>query len=204
MILTLGDSFTYGDELTDRTAAWPYLLGKMFRCQINNMAVSGGSNDRMFRLAVSETAKTRYNLVIIAWSEVSRFEAYESDRVQCFTHQATSPEWVVEYYRHGYDDKLAHERWFTNMLALQAYFKSIQQPYLFCTIGEVLAYKKYCVEFDHILFKLDKSYMTSWPIEGFLSWQGDCPKGPRGHPLELGHERIANKLANYIRELNLL
>jgi hypothetical protein len=27
-----------------------------------------------------------------------------------------------------------------------------------------------------------------------LEWMGDCPKGPGGHPLELGHARIADAI----------
>lgn len=204
MILTLGDSFTYGEELDDLSQAWPYLLGQEFSCCVDNLAVPSGSNDRMFRLAVSETARQHYELVIVAWSDASRFEARVDDEVKCVNIARGYPAWLPFYYKHGYDDKLAHERWFTNMLALQQYFKSIGQPYLFCTIGEVLTYDSYYEDFKHILDKLDLTYATSWPRDGFLSWQGDCAKGPYGHPLDLGHERIANKLAEYIKELNLL
>ena len=204
MILTLGDSFTYGEELDDLNQAWPHLLGRMFNRQVTNMGIPSGSNDRMFRLAISMTSVTHYDLVVVAWSDASRFEVRNGDRIECMNHSRLRPDWLVEFYKHGYDDRLAHERWFTNILALQAYFKSIRQPYLFCTIGEVLTYDQYYPEFKHILDRIDLTYATSWPRDGFLSWQGDCPRGPGGHPLELGHERIANKLAEYIRELNLL
>lgn len=204
MILTLGDSFTYGEELTDRSDAWPYVLAREFKRTVDNLAVPSGSNDRMFRLAVGETARSKYDLVIIAWSDPSRFETKVNDEITCVNVARTRPAWLPQFYQHSYDDRLAHERWYTNMLALQMYFKTIGQKYLFCTTGEVMTYNRYYEDFKHILQLLDTRYMTSWPIGGFLSWQDDCPKGDRGHPLELGHKRIAITLSEYIRELELL
>lgn len=204
MILTLGDSFTYGEELPDRQLAWPYQLAAEFGHDVDNQGVPSGSNDRMFRLAVSLTAKNTYDLVIVAWSDPSRFEVKVGDEVQCVNAGRGSPGWLPFYYQYSYDDALAHERWFTNMLALQSYFKGHGQKYLFCTIGEVLTYDRYYEQFKHILDQIDTTYATTWPRDGFISWQGDCIKGRYGHPLELGHRRIADKLAEYIRELKLL
>ena len=47
-------------------------------------------------------------------------------------------------------------------------------------------------------------YWMDWQSEGMIEWMGDCPKGPGGHPLTLGHQRIANKINEHIRNLGWL
>ena len=49
MILTVGDSFTYGAELEDRHRdSWPVVLGRKLDQGVYSLAVPAGSNDRMF------------------------------------------------------------------------------------------------------------------------------------------------------------
>lgn len=209
MILTLGDSFTYGEELPSReTTAWPFLLGNMFDQQVNNLGKPGGCNDRCFRLAVEETAKEIYDLVIVAWTDPGRHELYCNGDFKTLlpNAQPSDPreQWHLDFYKYGYSDRCAHRRWYVKMLALQEYFKSIGQKYLYVTVDKVHEYLTYYNHCKHVLDKIDLTYATTWPDQGFLSWQGDCHKGPNGHPLELGHQRIANKIASYIRDLNLL
>ena len=65
-VLTVGCSFTYGDELPNRLeSAWPYLLAKQNNWQINNLGKGGGSNDRSIRLIFDNINK--YDLIIISF-----------------------------------------------------------------------------------------------------------------------------------------
>jgi hypothetical protein len=89
-----------------------------------------------------------------------------------------------------------------DVLALQGYFKSINQKYLFVNLAGLKDYyNEYYNDLHHLWDKLDTQYYVGWPQEGFLEFQGDCPIGPGGHPLELGHERIADKIYEHIRNL---
>ena len=46
---TIGDSWTYGDELENpETECYPYLLSQSFNCELINKAICGGPNDWMF------------------------------------------------------------------------------------------------------------------------------------------------------------
>jgi len=75
MILTVGDSFTYGAELEDRHRdSWPVVLGRKLDQGVYNLAVPAGSNDRMFRVAVDRVVQNEYELVICGWTEVSRID----------------------------------------------------------------------------------------------------------------------------------
>ena len=52
-LFTIGDSWTYGDELDNpKKESYPYLLSKKLNCRLVNYAVNGGSNDWMFRKTI--------------------------------------------------------------------------------------------------------------------------------------------------------
>jgi lysophospholipase L1-like esterase len=50
-------------------------------------------------------------------------------------------------------------------------------------------------------FDVPPSGVGNWVIGSMVEWMGDCPKGPGGHPLELGHQRIAEKINEHIKRL---
>ena len=52
-LYTIGDSFTYGDELPDRSKAWPYLVAKALGYTVDNLAQPGASNDYIVRTTVN-------------------------------------------------------------------------------------------------------------------------------------------------------
>lgn len=200
MILTIGDSFTYGDELESReTQAWPYVLGNMANWSVTNIGKSNGSNDMMFRVAVEETAKKRYNAVVVAWSDPSRFETIVNGNIESVSAVNPSLDWIEDSYKYSYDDEYAHRKWYVQVLALQEYFKSIRQPYLFVTVSAGSPnYTFYRSKFNSIISKIDFKYFPGWPFNGMLSWQGQAPKGPGGHPLAAGHQAIAEKIYRYL------
>jgi hypothetical protein len=202
MILTLGDSFTWGQELSNRTAdAWPYLLGKQFGQEVVNLAQPGSSNDRIVRLAVEETIKQRYDLVIVAWADRSRLEVWsERDQeIKCVNVHNDFLPWIADYYAQSYNDEYFLERQSLQILLLQQHFKMINQPYLFVNVGaKHFSYRKYRDTLGYIWRQFDLSCFPGWPAQGLIEWTADAPKGPNGHPLELGHQQIADEIAKYI------
>ena len=46
-LLTVGDSFTYGEELSDLNNAWPCLLGKQLGWSVTNLGQPASGNTRM-------------------------------------------------------------------------------------------------------------------------------------------------------------
>ena len=51
-LYTIGDSFTYGDELDDPKHAWPYILGDLMGYRVDNLARNGASNDYIVKSTV--------------------------------------------------------------------------------------------------------------------------------------------------------
>ena len=208
MILTLGDSFTWGDELADRTAeAWPYLIAQQFDHSVVNLAEPGASNDFIVRLGVEQTIKQQYDLVVVAWADQNRLEVWsEVDRqIKSINSNSTFMPWIQDYYRHSYNDEYNLEKKSLQMLLLQQHFKQINQPYLFTNVsGRHFCYRKYFEKFSYIWKQYDLANLMGWYDGGLVEWAGDAPRGDRGHPLTLGHKRIAEKIAMYIQMYNKL
>ena len=203
MILTIGDSFTYGEELTDRARqAWPYLLG----APVLNLGKPASSNDRIFRIAIEETTKIKFDIVIVGWSFPNRLEVFDNNNPLCINvNNKRQLPWVDDYYKYSYNEDFAFRKWFSQVLALQNYFKQIDQRYIFCNVaGLKWHYKQYQSELEFLFKNIDTTYYAGWPVDGMLEWQGDCSKGPGGHPLELGHQRIAEQINEHIRHLGWL
>lgn len=206
MILTVGDSFTYGDELSNRDQAWPYLLGR----PVLNQGHPGSSNDRIFRVAVEETARTRFDLVIVAWAFPNRKEVFQqrgaNSGPRCINYNQTEElPWIQDYYRYSYDQDFAFRQWFVQILALQGYLKSQQQPYVFCNVTPLAQdYQKYMTYHDHVLNQIDPNHYVGWPLSGMLEWAKNTPCGPRGHFLEQGHKQVAEKINEHIGNFSWL
>ena len=208
-ILAIGDSYTAGAELTapDRSA-WPTILANKLNCAVTNLGLPGGSNDRIFRLAIEHSLTPKYDLIICAWTDVSRLDLVLNGNEFPITsasvwHHERFP-WLKEYYANHHEDHHATKTWLAKVLALQGYFKNKNQRYIFANMQSNFEYKKYYSELGLTPFtdQIDTSNYLGWSIgEGMTVWQGDAPKGPNGHPLELGHKRIAEKYYEHIRHI---
>jgi hypothetical protein len=206
MILTIGDSFTYGQELEDRHRdSWPMILGRKLDQGVYNLAVPAGSNDRMFRVAVDRVVQNEYDLVICGWTEVSRIDTTVDGNELQITSSSTwlhrKYPWIKQYYANHYSERFAQETWLTKVIALQGFFKQRNQKYLFVSMDSRWDWDEYYhkLELMHLVEQIDKNNYVGWPEEGFTHWQGEAPLGPNGHPLELGHQRIADKIYEHIR-----
>ena len=50
--------------------------------------------------------------------------------------------------------------------------------------------------------QIDQTYYIGWPNETMMEWTYNTPQGPGGHFLEQGHEQVADKIYEYIRNLS--
>lgn len=217
-ILAIGCSFTYGMELPDcppstfyvgkeaSKLAYPALLANNLNAELTNLSLPGGSNSRIFRLAVDESIKEKYDLVICGWTDTSRIDIRHNDQDLPVTSQSRWLDkdfpWIKEYFKNHYDPTHSYQTWITQVIALQNHFKLLNQRYIFTSMLP-MRYPE-SQKFNHLTNMIDEQYYMGWPNMGMVDWMGDCPKGPGGHPLELGHERIANKIYEHIRNLGWL
>jgi hypothetical protein len=83
---------------------------------------------------------------------------------------------------------------------LQNHFKYKNQRYLF--LGVDVLNQEETLLFPELVNEVDPAYYLGWPDE-YLGG-ANTPKdniGPYGHPLEKGHQVIADKIVDRIKEL---
>lgn len=208
-ILALGDSFTKGSELQDPSnSSWPIALGKLTNAVVDNHAEYGGSNDMMFRKAVELTAQQSYDLVIVAWTESHRMEVYLNEPIYMERRQYTPGPlsvnhhwgeltWTKEYYTNHSNEEYFLRKWLCQVVALQGYFENCNQRYIFLNaFGNQHALPKY----DLVLKEqVNTERFVGWPDSGIVEWVYGTPHGKYGHPLEQGHQIVAEKIYEHIR-----
>lgn len=223
-ILTLGDSFTFGAELQDVPAslaptgqhqwddhsrqlipvdpskfAWPSLLGEKFNQQVENMALVGGSNSRIFRRAVASGIEKNYDLIICAWTSITRLDiSYQGRECVLIANNPVWP-WAKTFFADHFEIKQEIEKWLTQVLALQSFFKTRNQKYIF-----VNAFKnKIMPEHNYLTHHIDKEFYIDWD-SGLQAWCSHLPQGAGGHFLEQGHQLVADRLEEFIKQKKLL
>jgi hypothetical protein len=85
----------------------------------------------------------------------------------------------------------ARNRFYSTVKLMHAYLTQKNITHLFVSTFEI----------QHFAMGAPPAPWLGWPRAGFVEWMWDCPKGPGGHPLELGHQRIAEKINEYIRNI---
>jgi hypothetical protein len=204
-LLTVGDSFTYGEELVDpQVSAWPYLVGKKLSYDVINLAKPGSGNSRMVRHAVEQI--NNYDMIIIAWSHFARTELADENGFydlwpgcSITPHKEYSP-WrseVIDYYTKHYNDQYLYNQYLINIILIQQYLKLNNKKYLMLDAFGNNNYRKN----NGISTQIDPKYYIGWPNETMMEWVNKLPQGPRGHFLEQGHEVVADKIYEHIRHL---
>ena len=201
-LLAVGDSFTYGEELSDLNNAWPYLLGNKLDYTVDNLAKPGAGNTRMVRHAVEQI--NNYDLIIIAWSHFARTELADENGFydiwpgcSILPHKEFSL-WrseVINYYSKHHNDQYLYNQYLINIILIQQYLKFNNKKYIMLDTFGNNNYRKNNTVVDQI----DPTYYIGWPTTTMMEWTHGCPKGPGDHFLEQGHEVVADKIYEYIR-----
>jgi hypothetical protein len=180
-ILVNGCSFTRGDE---SPVAWPQLIPNTI-----NIAQSGASNDAILHSTVKYIEENKdITHCIIAWTSPNRIEI--SGKHLTATSNRKYGKIVDEVFK-DWDILWARDRFYTTVKLMHAYLAQKNITHLFVSAFEIQPW---------VMGKAPAPWL-GWPRAGLVEWMWDCPKGPEGHPLELGHQRIANKINEHIRTL---
>ena len=182
MIFVNGDSFTFGEELHDSTnTAWPALLGTR---EILNVAQPGYSNDAIIRSTAQYVEWNTFSYAIIAWTTPHRIEV-NGKHLTPTSHLKYGS--ICDHVFLDWDEEFAVKKFYNQVALLDGYLKSKNLPSIFIRT-----------------FDVPDNNIGNWVPGSIVEWMGDCPKGPNGHPLELGHQRIAEHVKKYIRNLGWL
>lgn len=219
-ILTVGDSFTFGAELSDvpeyldatgqhywdnaasafvkatpSQFAWPALLAQKLKQPVDNHGVVGVSNDRIFRHTIATTAQNQYSLVICAWTALERLDISYQGREVCISAGNPGWDWVKLYYADHYDQTKETEKWLVQILGMQSYFQQRNQKYILINTVPITKFPIH----NYLINQIDFDYFFNWD-SSMQHLCKDVPKGKSGHFLEQGHQIVANQLYEFIKQ----
>ena len=212
-LLAVGDSFTYGEELTDRSVSWPCLLADRLGYELTTLALPAKGNDYMVRKVIENADE--YDLIVVAWSHFARLEFADEHGIydiwpgnagNLFTNELSYRKDILSYINRHHDDQYSYSRYLINIILLQNYFKQNNKKYIMLTsfnqnyIGD-LAHVKFREKLSHLVDKVDQQYYIGWPDKTMMEWTYGTAKGPGGHFLEQGHRIVADNVYEHIRHL---
>lgn len=207
-LLTVGDSFTYGDELSNRAAAWPNLLAEMLGYELTNLAKPGGGNTNIVRQCVDQS--NNHDMIIVAWSHFARIEfadefgvydTWPGHRGIAFTNEVKFRKTLMEYITNYYNDDYLHNQQLINIILLQNYLKINNKKYIMLDAFNNRAIIKGKINNNKLINQIDKEFYLGWPYQSMMEWTYGCEQGAGGHFLEDGHQRVAEKINEHIRHL---
>lgn len=199
-LLTVGDSFTYGEELENLSNAWPNLLANRIGYSLTNLAIPSGGNTQIVRNVV-ENYHTA-DLIVIAWSHFARIEFSDENGTydiwpgyqgKLFEESVSYRHQLVEYLTRHYNDDYLYHQYLINIVLLEQLLKN--KKYVMLDAFGNNQYRKYNKKYFPLASY--KNFL-GWPDESMAEWTDGCAKGPGGHFLEQGHQQVADKIYEYI------
>ena len=212
MIYAIGDSFTYGDELPSQDLAWPSILGKKLNKEIINKGMPASGNTRIVKRTI-DAAIDQAEMIIIGWTDCNRvefgdemgiYDIWAGRDTRLFQLNDASFRNVLVKHLTAYDmPEYYYRNWLRQIILMQnlCLAKNIQCV-MFIACGSHLMHKQFGFKNSKLLDAINKDVFIDQSLElsvGEWTW-GTKPK-PNGHPSEEGHEIIASKIYEHIRNL---
>jgi hypothetical protein len=183
MILVNGCSFTSGEE---SPVAWPSFVPNTV-----NIATPGASNDYILRSTVEYIDTHNVSYAIIAWTSPNRIEISGKHLTPGSSRKYGD---IVDAVFKDWDYDWAYDKFCTQASVLHGYLEEHSIKHFFVSAFDIQSRSR------PKPINCASAYL-GWPSDGMVEWMGDCPKGEGGHPLELGHQRIAEKINEHIGNL---
>jgi len=206
LLQTFGCSFTYGEELPDpETQSWPALLAQKLGYELHNYGLGGCGNNYMIKTAMKKVPMHTPDLAIVAWTSCNRVEFADENGVYDIapgwfrrfkTYQPHRQE-IAKYITAYHNENYQYRNWLRSVVLLQDFFKLRNVNYRFVNAFDnqdlISKYRKTSQDIESLI---DTSKFIGWPDKSMVVWthkeEDALPRGPGGHPLEEGHQRIAD------------
>ena len=147
ILYTIGDSFTYGQELEDpSTQAWPILLAKQLGYELINEGRPGVGNEYIVKKTIQAVVKHKPKLVVIAWTSCGRQEhadewgaydiwpgcnskTFSGDRAGNLLYRHD----LIKYITLHNNPEHEYRRWLRQVILLQSFLQNRGIDYIMCT-----------------------------------------------------------------------
>ena len=230
-----GDSWTHGSELIDPDSEetnhfapvheqyrlshyWPKLVADKMNIEVFDGSHPGGSNDRILRVTMYDVAKLlaegRRPFVIVAWSQLHRFELPEGPKGEFWRSFVSpknrgEPRVAMDTWKEWSSDRSDLVKWLQQIITLDLFLKANQVPYISTTVFKETywLYERYTsIEqefFAPYLAQIRQHinlnrHVLNFSLETFLRQCENVTYGIGGHPLRHGHELLAEQLYSQI------
>jgi hypothetical protein len=209
MIHAIGDSFTYGDELSSQELAWPAVLANKLNAKVLNLGKPATGNKRMVKRTI-DAVIDKSELIIVGWSDCNRQEFaddigiydlwagrdYRAFQLSDPTHRINLIKYMTAYDTPEY----YYAEWLRQIILVQNLCKANNIPcVMFVACGAHSSHQLYHKQFIKLTNAIDHSMFVDDMFTSVGEWTYNTPQGKNGHPLEQGHEIIANKIYEHIR-----
>jgi len=220
MIYTIGDSFTYGEEVPNREVdAYPYVLARMLSTEVTNLGRPASGNYRMVKRAMDVVLNEKPELIVIGWSDPARQEFADSINTYEPEKLRIGDIWAGRNYRNmqaagdfrmnlikymtAYDvPTYYYAKWLRQIILVQTFCRANDvKCIMFSACNSEDYNKKYFDTHKHLSTHIDTNTYIDWPMKGSADWTFGTPHGPGGHFLEEGHQRVADKIYEHIRNI---
>ena len=217
-IVTAGDSFTYGEELADLQEAWPHVLGQKINAEVVNLGQPACSNDKMSRLTFEyliEFNNAKPDLVIIGWTspgrmefadEIGSYDVWPGYGGNLFTRDGCS--WrqeLANYVSQYHNSTYLYKKFLQQVIMMQSFLTSQNVKYVMLNTLQNEYYKHLPInnpDRSNYFKEIDKTCFMEFNKSGMIEWAEGCKKGPNGHFLEKGHQIVADRIYEHIRNLS--
>ena len=209
-LYTVGDSFTYGEELSSPQHAWPAVLCDLLGLDwdLVNEGRPGVSNVWCVKRTMNAILEHKPQLVVVGWTSCGRQEFADDQGIftiwpGCTPHayylhpdqaqtvdRKTISNWLTINSQAVYEMRT----WLRQIVLLQSLLKQCNIQYRFVNTFDNLNMLNNMTGMNDLVSMIDVDNFVGWPTSQMVDMMGDCPKGPGGHPLELGHQRIAEAI----------
>ena len=135
----IGCSHTYGDDLINpSTMAWPALLAKTKNKNFINLAISGGSNERIVYHTIKNS--NLYEHFYIAWTYIHRFTRYRPENNfeinfnpqlnnTLYGNDSSFKDYGKLHYTYWYNELYSFKLWLQQIILVQRYLESKNKTY---------------------------------------------------------------------------
>ena len=212
MIYAIGDSFTYGDELDSQEQAWPAVLSKLINKPVINQGKPATGNTRMIKRAI-DAVIDQAEMIIIGWSDCNRQEFadeigiydiwagrnYQAFRLEDPTHRINLIKYMTAYDTPEY----YYADWLRKVILIQSLCQVKNIPLvMFIACGSNNSHNKYHKNFTTLVSQIDQTQFIDGMFNSVAEWTYGTPQGPNEHPMAEGHQIIANKVYEHIRNIS--
>jgi hypothetical protein len=211
MIYAIGDSFTYGDELQSQDLAWPALLGKKLGKSIINKGRPASGNTRILKRTV-DAVIDQAEMIIIGWSDCNRVEFGDEGGIydiwagrdtRLFQLNDASHRNTLVKHLTAYDiPEYYYANWLRQIILIQNLCKSKKIPcIMFNACGSHIMHRLYHHKFYSLVNAVDVTlFVDNTLYQSVGEWIYGTQLMPHGHPSPAGHEIIANKIYETIKQ----